>query len=73
MPREEAIKIPDIVKLASALPPNIETLRIVKIGDIDMQADGGTHVKNTSEIGTIKLLKLENKGKSNRRAYYALE
>jgi misacylated tRNA(Ala) deacylase len=72
LPREEAMKIPGVVKLAGALPPSIETLRIVKIGDVDEQADGGTHVKNTSEIGTIKLLKLENKGKSNRRAYFTI-
>ena len=71
--REEAMKIPDIVKLAGALPPNIKTLRIVKIGSLDTQADGGTHVKNTIEIGKIELLKLENKGKNNRRAYFTIK
>lgn len=70
--REEAMKIPGIVKLAGALPPSIDTLRIVKIGDIDMQADGGTHVKNTSEIGTLELVKTQNKGKNNRRIYVKL-
>ncbi|MBI2085205.1 MAG: alanyl-tRNA editing protein [Candidatus Aenigmarchaeota archaeon] len=68
--REEALKIPDVVKLAGALPPNIPELRLVKIGSYDLQADGGCHVKNTSEIGKIELLSVENKGKSNRRIYY---
>ena len=73
MEREEALKDPHMVKLAGALPPAVKQLRIVTIGDIDTQADGGTHVKNTSEIGTIKFLKAENKGKNNRRLYYTLE
>lgn len=72
MPREEAIKIPGMVKLAGALPPQVTNLRIVEIGDVDTQADGGTHVKNTSEIGTIEILKMDNKGKSNRRVYFKL-
>ncbi|MFH0890294.1 MAG: alanyl-tRNA editing protein AlaXM [Candidatus Aenigmatarchaeota archaeon] len=70
MKRETAMKIPGVVKLAHALPPEIPELRIVKIGDVDAQADGGTHVKNTSEIGRIELVDVENKGKSNRRLYY---
>ena len=68
--REDALKIPDVVKLAGALPPDIPELRLVKIGKYDLQADGGTHVKNTGEIGKIELLSVENKGKSNRRIYY---
>jgi Ser-tRNA(Ala) deacylase AlaX len=73
MEREEAMKIPGIVKLANALPPALTELRIVAIGDFDIQADGGTHVKNTREVGKIVLQKLENKGKSNRRLYFSLE
>ena len=73
MPREEALKNPEMVKLANALPPNIDPLRIVEIPSIDIQADGGTHVKNLKEVGKIKLLKLENKGKNNRRIYFTLE
>lgn len=72
LPREEAMKIPSIVKLANVLPPNIDTLRIVEIGEFDTQADGGTHVKNTSEIGELEILKIDNKGKNNRRLYYKL-
>jgi len=72
LPREEAMKIPGVVKLAGALPPQVRNLRIVEIGDIDKQADGGTHVANTSEIGKIEIIKMENKGKSNRRIYFKL-
>jgi len=73
LPREEALKIPGIVKLASVMPPEVKELRIVEIPGIDMQADGGTQVKNTSEIGKISLVSVENKGKNNRRMYYTLD
>jgi len=72
LPREEAMKIPGVVKLANALPPAITELRIVEIPDVDIQADGGTHVRNLKEVGRIELLKLENKGKTNRRIYFKL-
>jgi misacylated tRNA(Ala) deacylase len=73
MKREEALRTPGFVKLADALPPAVEELRIVQIGEIDTQADGGVHVKNTSEIGEIVVNKIENKGKSNRRLYFSLQ
>jgi Ser-tRNA(Ala) deacylase AlaX len=72
LPREEALKIPGVIKMAKALPPNIPSLRIVEIVGVDKQADGGTHVKNLKEVGQIKLLKTENKGKHNRRVYFTL-
>jgi Ser-tRNA(Ala) deacylase AlaX len=72
LPREKAMEIEGVVKLANALPPSIRELRIVEIPAIDVQADGGTHVKNLKEVGQIKVLKLENKGKSNRRVYFTL-
>ena len=68
--RSEALKIPEMVKLAEAAPPVEAQLRIVEIAGIDRQADGGLHVAHLSEIGLIELLKLENKGKTNRRLYY---
>jgi Ala-tRNA(Pro) hydrolase (EC 3.1.1.-) len=71
--REEAFKIPGIVKLAEVMPPNVERLRIVEIEGLDVQADGGPHVSNTREVGLLKLVKLENKGKNNRRVYFSLE
>jgi Ser-tRNA(Ala) deacylase AlaX len=73
LPRQEALKIPGIVKLAGALPPSVETLRIVEIVDLDIQADGGTHVKNTSEIGTLKFDSAENKGKGRKRVTITIE
>jgi Ser-tRNA(Ala) deacylase AlaX len=73
MKREEALRTPGFVKLAGALPPAVEELRIVQIGEIDTQADGGVHVKNTSEIGEILVNRIENKGKSNRRLYFSLK
>ncbi|MDD5171455.1 MAG: alanyl-tRNA editing protein AlaXM [Candidatus ainarchaeum sp.] len=72
LPREEAMKIPGVVKLAGALPPSITILRIVEIPGIDLQADGGTHVKSLKEVGKIGIMKLENKGKENRRIYFTL-
>ena len=73
MPREDAIKVEGALKLANKLPPEVKELRIVEIKDVDIQVDGGTHVKNTKEIGTLKLVKTENKGKNNRRLVVSLE
>ncbi len=73
LPREEALKLPGMVKLANVLPPALTTLRIVDIVGLDTQADGGTHVKDTKEVGTIKILKLDNKGAKNKRIYFSLE
>ncbi len=70
--REEALKTPGLIKLAAKAPPDTPILRIVEIGEIDAQLDGGPHVKNTSEVGNIVMKKIENKGKSNRRLYFAL-
>ncbi len=72
LPRDEAMAIPDLVRLAMEVP-NRDEIRVVEIGGIDVQACGGTHVKSTGEIGRIKMVKAENKGKSNRRVYFALE
>ena len=73
MTREEALATPGFVKLANAMPPSLAELRIVQIGDVDTQADGGVHVKNTREIGKVIGLKTDNKGKSNRRLYFTVE
>ncbi|MEM3627171.1 MAG: alanyl-tRNA editing protein AlaXM [Candidatus Bathyarchaeia archaeon] len=72
LPREEALKIPGVIKMAEAMPPDIPVLRIVEIVGIDKQADGGTHVRNLREVGQIRLIKAENKGKFNRRVYFEL-
>jgi misacylated tRNA(Ala) deacylase len=68
--RDEALKVSGVVKLAERMPPEERELRIVEIPGIDLQADGGPHVKNTDEIGKIQLLKIENKGKNQRRMYF---
>jgi misacylated tRNA(Ala) deacylase len=72
LPRDEALKIPGVVKMAEAFPPNIPRLRIVEIVNVDRQADGGTHVRSLREVGQIEVLKTENKGKNNRRVYFVL-
>lgn len=68
--REEAIKLPQVSKLAKGLSEELQTVRIVNIGDFDVQADGGTHVNSTKEIGKIEFIKCDNRGKNNRRIYY---
>ncbi len=73
MPRDEALKIPGITKLAKKMPPSYRVLRIVEIPGIDIQADGGPHVRNTREVGEIKLLKVENRGKNKKRIYYTVD
>jgi misacylated tRNA(Ala) deacylase len=72
LPREEALRIPGIVKLADKLPPDVEKLRIVEIPGVDIQADGGPHVKNTCEIPGIEVVKLESRGRRRKRVYYKL-
>lgn len=68
LPREEAMEIPDLIRTKiNLLPPEISRIRIVEIVGVDLQADGGTHVASTREVGGIKVLKTENKGKQNKR------
>ncbi len=62
-----------LCKLAKGLPPDLKEIRIVEIESFDKQADGGTHVKNTSEVGKIVFLSAENKGAKRRRVYFTLE
>ena len=72
--RAEAFEIPDIIRTATnLLPAEIEIVRIVDIKGLDVQADGGTHVASTQQIGAIRVLKVENKGKGFRRIRVALE
>jgi len=69
-PRAEALKDPNMFKLADKMPPEVENLRVVDIKGFDYQADGGCHVKHLKEIGKIEFLSIENKGKSNKRGYF---
>jgi misacylated tRNA(Ala) deacylase len=68
LPRDEALAIPDIIRTATNLiPPDVPDVRIIDIVGLDQQADGGTHVASTSQVGTIEVIKIENKGKGFRR------
>ena len=59
---------PELVRTMSVKPPQIDgKIRLIKIGNVDLQPCGGTHVKSTAEIGSIKIGKIENKGRMNRR------
>ena len=66
--REEADNRPELIRTKiNLLPASVTEIRLVKIGDIDLQADGGLHVKSTDEIGKVELKKIENKGKGRKR------
>jgi misacylated tRNA(Ala) deacylase len=68
LPRAEAFALPDIIRTATNLvPENVENVRIVDVVGLDQQADGGTHVATTSQIGKIEVAKIENKGRGFRR------
>ncbi|GII57540.1 Ala-tRNA(Pro) hydrolase [Planotetraspora thailandica] len=68
LPRAEAFAIPDIIRTATNLvPEHVQEVRIVDIVGLDCQADGGTHVASTKQIGRIRVAKIENKGKGFRR------
>src|SRR5512139_3026947 len=68
LPREEALALPDIIRTQSNLiPPDEQEVRIVDIVGLDVQADGGTHVASTAQIGKVQVVKVESKGRANRR------
>ncbi|GAB3952120.1 alanyl-tRNA editing protein [Micromonospora vulcania] len=68
LPRAEALALPDIIRTQSNLiPPNEQEVRIVDIVGLDVQADGGTHVASTAQIGKVQVVKVESKGRANRR------
>ncbi len=70
LPREEAFQIPDLIRTKiNLLPAGITEVRVVEIIGLDLQADGGTHVQNTSEVGRIRVVDYKSKGKINKRIY----
>ena len=70
IPRSEAFEIPDLIRTKiNLLPAQIEEVRIVEIKGLDLQADGGTHVKNTIEVGQIRIKDYKSKGRENKRIY----
>lgn len=74
LPREEAFQIPDLIRTKiNLLPEGITQVRTVEIVGLDLQADGGTHVANTSEVGKIKVVDYKSKGAINKRIYIEVE
>ncbi len=74
LPRAEAFQIPDLIRTKiNLLPEGIQEVRVVEIVGLDLQADGGTHVKNTSEVGSIRIVDYKSKGKINKRIYLELD
>ncbi len=70
LPRAEAFQIPDLIRTKiNLLPEGIQQVRTVEIVGLDLQADGGTHVRNTSEVGHIRVADYKSKGASNKRIY----
>src|SRR5215475_7781007 len=68
LPRDEALALPDIIRTqANLIPVDEQEIRIVDINGLDVQADGGTHVASTSQVGKVSVVKVESKGKANRR------
>lgn len=74
LPREEAERIPDLIRTKiNLLPTNIREVRTIDIQGLDVQADGGTHVNNTTEVGRIRVVGHESKGRINKRLRIALD
>ena len=72
--REQANQVPDLIRTKiNLLPEAISEIRTIDISGLDLQADGGTHVKNTSELGFIKVTRHESKGRINKRLRIALD
>jgi len=74
LPREEAFQIPDLIRTKiNLLPEGIMQVRTVEIVGLDLQADGGTHVQSTNEVGTIRVVDYKSKGAINKRLYIEVE
>jgi len=74
LPRDEAFRIPDLIRTRiNLLPEDITEIRTVEIVGLDLQADGGTHVANTREVGPIRIIDYKSKGRINKRIHLALE
>ena len=74
LPREEAFQIPDLIRTKiNLLPEGIKEVRIINIQGLDLQADGGTHVANTGEVGHIRVVSHESKGRINKRLRIAVD
>lgn len=73
LPREEALKNPDLIRTQiNLVPERVKVVRIVEIEGIDAQADGGTHVANTQEVGALEIKNHKSKGRQNKRVEFVL-
>ena len=74
LPRDTAVMDEDLIRTkVSLIPESVTEIRVVDIVGLDKQADGGTHVASTREVGTFRVVKMENKGKGNKRIRVQLE
>jgi misacylated tRNA(Ala) deacylase len=74
MPRAEALADPDLIRTKiNLVPESVDPIRVIDIEGLDRQADGGTHVANTSEVGPVRVVKTESKGKAFKRMRIALD
>lgn len=74
LPRAEALTDPDLIRTkVSLIPESVDPIRVIDIEGIDKQADGGTHVRSTGEVGRVRVVKTESKGKANKRMRIELE
>ena len=74
LPRHEALQIPDLIRTKiNLLPEGIAEVRTVDIVGLDLQADGGTHVANIREVGHVRVVDYQSKGKMNKRIYITLD
>jgi misacylated tRNA(Ala) deacylase len=74
LPRATALDDPDLIRTkVSLIPDHVDPIRVIDIEGIDRQADGGTHVRSTGEVGRVRVVKTESKGKANKRMRIQLE
>lgn len=74
LPRGEALADPDLIRTkVNLIPASVDPIRIIDIEGIDKQADGGTHVRSTGEVGRVRVVKTESKGKANKRMRIQLD
>jgi misacylated tRNA(Ala) deacylase len=74
IPRAEALTDPDLIRTkVSLIPEHVDPIRVIDIEGVDKQADGGTHVRSTAEVGSVRVVKTESKGKANKRMRIELD
>jgi misacylated tRNA(Ala) deacylase len=74
LPRDTAVQDEDLIRTkVNMIPDSVQEIRVVDIVGLDKQADGGTHVRSTAEVGRLRVVKLENKGKGNKRVRLVVE